>query len=102
MSLIRNFNSARDLTIEQRQALTKQAMQRSINALFKQMIAVYKENVRMTFDNPYNLSKDQVIAGFGNDAVELIRLGTLLRDVINLAAPGTIESPADEYNGGNV
>ena len=97
MSLIHPFNAATDLTQEQRQALTKQAISKSINQLFTQMIAVYDENVRMVFDNPYNLTKDQVIAGFGTDAIQLIQLATLLKDVINIAVPGTIADPQNEY-----
>lgn len=97
MGLIKDFNSATDLSLAQKQALTRQTVQKSINELFRQMVAVYRQNVHMTFDNPYNLTKEQVLAGFGNDAVELVRLATLLKDVINLAVPGTIEDPSNEY-----
>jgi hypothetical protein len=104
MSLISpNYNPNQDLTIEQRQALTSAAMRKSINRLFSQMVAVYLDNNRMVFDNPFNLTKDQVIAGFGQDAVELIRVATLLRDVINLIQPGTLPiDPINEYNAPSV
>lgn len=90
MSLITKWNDPKSLKKVEKQALTKQQLIRIISDLFDQMLTVYTTGKKLVYVNPLGLTKDEVIEGFGEDAMELFRLATLLKDAINIAAPGTL------------
>lgn len=98
MGLIRKEKHPKKMTVAEKQAITKRQMERIINGLFAQMLLVFQKGQKLVYQNPYGLTKEQVFEGFGADAMELIRLATLLKDCLNLAAPGTIPDDGDPYS----
>jgi hypothetical protein len=100
---IKKWTRLRELTVEEKQEITTQQMERMITDLFHQMKLVYLNGQKQVYRNPLGLTREQVIVGFGAGATELIRLATLLKDCLNIASPGTIADGPDEYGlGGDV
>jgi hypothetical protein len=97
MGLIKKWNKVNDLTIDEKQNITKQQMRSMIVQLFEQMKLTYIKGSKLVYNNPLGLSKEQVIAGFGDDAMELIRLSMLLKDCLNVAVPGTVPDDGNPY-----
>ena len=95
MGLIRKEKHPKKMKIAEKQAMTKRQLERIVNDLFAQMLLVYQKGQKLVYQNPYGLTPEQVLAGFGSDAVELVRLATLVKDCLNLAAPGTIPDNGD-------
>ncbi len=97
MGLINKWNKAKNLTLEEKQAITKQQMRAMIVQLFEQMKLTHLKGSKLVYENPLGLTKEEVLQGFGEDALELIRLSTLLKDCLNLAVPNTIPDDGDPY-----
>jgi hypothetical protein len=93
---IRKFTGQRQLTLQEKQDITTQQMERMISELFQNMKLVYINGQKQVYNNPLGLTPEQVMAGFGDRAPELFRLAILLKDCLNIAVPGTIEE-GDEY-----
>jgi hypothetical protein len=94
---IKKWTRLRELTVAEKQQITSDQMERMVSELFHQMKLVYLNGQKQVYNNPLGLTPEQVIAGFGTRAPELIRLATLLKDCLNIAEPGTIEDNPDEY-----
>lgn len=97
MPLIKKWNKSGDLSLEEKQAITKQQMRSMIVQLFEQMKLTYIKGSKLVYDNPLGLTKEQVIQGFGADGLELIRLSMLLKDCLNVAVPHTIPDDGNPY-----
>ncbi len=94
---IKKWTRLRELTVAEKQDITTTQMERMVSELFHQMKLVYLNGQKQVYNNPLGLSKEEVLAGFGARAVELVRLAMLLKDCLNIAEPGTIQDGADEY-----
>jgi hypothetical protein len=86
----------KQLTLEEKQELTRTQLRQMIGGLFDRMKRVYKDGQRLVYKNPYGLTNEEVVMGLGDDREELIRLAVLLKDVLNIAVPGTVKD-GDEY-----
>jgi hypothetical protein len=98
MGLIRKWNKIKELSVQEKQAITKQQMRALIVQLFDQMKFTYNKGVKLVGSNPYGLTKEQVLQGFGEDAMGIIRLSVLLKDCMNIAVPGTVPDDGDPYH----
>lgn len=97
---IKKWTRLREISVPEKQEITTQQMERMVSELFHNMKLVYLNGQKQVYNNPLGLTKEQVVAGFGSRAPELIRLAALLKDCLNIAVPGTIEEGPDEYGMG--
>lgn len=86
------------LSLTDKQELTRIQMTKMVTDAYDMMRLSYMRGEQLVYENPYGLTTEEVIAGFGTDRDELIRLATLLRDVLNLAVPGSVPVDNDPYS----
>ncbi len=80
-----------ELTQEDKQRRTKERFIGIVSNTFVALTAAYRNGLGLLDSNPYGLTREDVLAGLGDDAAELMRLAGILRTAVNDAVPGTIE-----------
>jgi hypothetical protein len=70
--------------------ITRMRIQGSVNQLYSQMVKNLRENMALVWQNKDGLTPQEVFDAFGTDAVELLRLSSIVKNAINAATPGTI------------
>ena len=90
MAILNDPNVPVVLTTEVKQAKLKQNVSNTINALYRQMLSVYNNNMAQIWNNSDGLTPQQCCDAFATDAAELFRLASVLSTAINAATPGTI------------
>lgn len=89
MALIVN-GSVGPAVLSDKQRETKKRLQQICTSCFNTMKNSYNNGMALLNENPYGLTKEQVIAGLGEDAAQLSVFGELLANTLNTAVPGTI------------
>ena len=73
------------------QTFIKNKIQGSINHLYSQMVSTLRGNLALVWQNSDGLSPQEVFDAFGTDAVELLRLSSIVKNAINAATPNVID-----------
>jgi hypothetical protein len=69
-----------------------------LDTTYTEMKIAYEKGMKLIKDNP-ELSPKLVIDCLDEDAFEIVRLLMLLKDAVNVAAPGTIPDDGNPYCG---
>lgn len=94
------FFGKRELTLEEKQNITKERLLKVVTDCYAQMKLSYDNGQRLAYKNPLGLTSEQVYSSFSQEELlEMFRLNTLLKDVLNLANPGTVEDGDDDVYG---
>jgi len=59
-----------------------------VNSAYNQMVSLYSQAQLLIFSNPDGLTPQEVLAAFGPDAAELLRISGIVQAAINAATPG--------------
>jgi len=96
MPFINTNEQTPELSLEEKQAKSKAELAELITGTFRSLKTAHVIGKSILDQNRYGLTREQVIAGLGDDAPEFAALTALLINVLNTAVPGTVPTPEQE------
>ena len=96
-NILKRWHDAQKLPVREKQDITKNLVRNLMLQTYEDMKVAYLQGQQLYLDNPLGLTPEQVIHGFGTDAMEVLRLQALLKEVLNIVVPGTIPHDDNPY-----
>lgn len=92
------FRKRRDTkTLEENEKRTRDYLEEISVECIHTMVNTYNESVLWIESNPLGLTREQVVHAIGEEKLkEMVKLGTLLKELVNMVMPDTFDDP-DPY-----